>query len=112
MFEDIRQLESLHPHFTQLAHFTSGAAHLTQLMPADACTVIDGSVHYEHCPFKITTECPANLYHITPSMECGVVGAIVPNLNGEEAVPQLMAGNPSHPLTATDTIYQMSLVRP
>ena len=130
MFEDIRQLETLHPHFMQLAHVTSGAVHFTQLMPSDACTVIDGSVHpdqratyngggpttgykhYEHCPFKIVTECPANQYHITPSLECGVVGAIVPNLSGEEAVPQLMAGNPSHPITATDNIYQMSLARP
>lgn len=116
MFEDIRQFEALHPHFMQLAHVSSGAAHLTQLQAAGSCTVINGSVHpdkrtvtngggpttgyryYEKCPFEINTTCPANYYHITPSMECGVMGAIVPNLTGPESTPQLLAGNPSHPL--------------
>lgn len=110
MFEDIRQFEALHPHFMQL-------------QAAGSCTVIDGSMHpenrtvtngggptagyryYEKCPFAIKT-CPANYYSITPSMECGVMGAIVPKLEGPESTPKLLADNPSHPLNNGVPMFQ------
>ena len=110
MFEDIRQFEALHPHFMQL-------------QAAGSCTVIDGSMHpenrtvtngggptagyryYEKCPFAIKT-CPANYYPITPSMECGVMGAIVPKLEGPESTPKLLADNPSHPLNNGVPMFQ------
>merc|ERR1712216_461940 len=70
----------------------------SMLQSAGSCTVVNGTVHpdrrsvddsggpstgyryYDSCPFVIKQTCPANYYPITPSMECGVVGAIVPDL--------------------------------
>lgn len=88
MFQDVR--DYVHHRFSSL-------------QAAGSCTVINGTVHpdrrtvdngggpstgyryYDSCPFVIKQTCPANNYPITPSMECGVMGAIVPNLGG--AVP-------------------------